>query len=83
MALRNIRSLATSLKGKTFNCGVAPFRCRQAPFPRTVFEKHFETIFSSEPPAKQKEFRKYGNGAIKRFRAFMAKNFPQSLYICE
>ena len=83
VALRNIRSLASSLRGKTFNCGIAPYRCRQAPFPRIVFEKHFETIFSSQPPAKQKEFRKYGNGAIKRFRAFMAKNFPQSVYICE
>lgn len=83
MALRNIRSLASSLRGKTFNCGIAPYRCRQAQFPRTVFEKHFETIFSSQPPAKQKEFRKYGNSAIKRFRAFMAKNFPQSVYICE
>jgi hypothetical protein len=82
-ALRNIRSLVLTLKGKTYACGVAPYDCRQAQFPRVSLEKHFETIFSSSPPLKKKQFRRYGLGAIKRFRKFLSERFPSDAYICE
>lgn len=82
-AIRNIRSLVSQLRGKTYTCGIAPYRCRQAQFPRVTLEKHFEAIFASTPSAKQKEFRRYGNSAIKRFRTFMAQRFPSYSYICE
>ncbi|MEY4699936.1 MAG: hypothetical protein RL326_123 [Pseudomonadota bacterium] len=83
VAIRNIRVLVSTLRGRTYTCGVAPYHCRQARFPRAALEKHFETIFSSPPSVKQKEFKRYGNGAIKRFRRFLAERFPSDSYICE
>jgi hypothetical protein len=83
VALRNIRVLVASLKGRTYTCAVAPYRCRQAQFPRVDLEKHFESIFAAQPSIKQKDFRRYGNKAIKRFRKFLAGRFPPNSYICE
>lgn len=82
-ALRNIRVLVSTLKGKTYTCGVAPYSCRQVQFPRVALEKQFETIFASAPSVKQKEFQRYRSGAIKRFRKFLAERFPPYSYICE
>jgi hypothetical protein len=83
VAIRNLRVLVSSLRGRTYTCGIAPHSCRQARFPRVALEKHFETIFSSPPPIRQREFKRYENGAIKRFRRFLAKRFPPESYICE
>jgi hypothetical protein len=82
-ALRNIRGTVSSLKGKTYTCGVTPLYCRQARFPRTSLEKHFQTIFSQTPSKRQKEFQRYGTSAIKRFKKFLAERFSDDSYICQ
>jgi hypothetical protein len=82
-ALRNIKGLVLSLRGKTYTCATTLGRCRQSQFPRRELERHFEAIFNQAPPVAQKQFHRYGKSAADRFRKFLTQRLSSDAYICE